>query len=80
MTLPRLAALTRRWSEIPPAAVQLSRIAAVLGIKPKASAAQVDPIAAARAAGVPIASELPNDPDLVFLDDTIPLGGSAHGR
>lgn len=79
MTLPRLAALTRRWREMPPAAVQLARIGAVLGIKPAAASAPADPLAVAQAAGLPISGELPDDPDLAFLDDSIPLGGSAHG-
>lgn len=33
--LPRLDALTRQWRKCPPPAVQLSRIAAFLGLKPE---------------------------------------------
>lgn len=68
---------------MPPACVQLARIASVLGAVPKA-APQGDIRTKAAAAGIPVADVLPNDPDLVFLDDNIQLGqdrnGVIHGR
>lgn len=78
MTLPRLAALSRRWRDVPPAAVQLARIAHFLGAAPKEGAPR-DPRQQAVAAGVPVASELPDDPHLGFLDDGIGLGQSLNG-
>lgn len=68
---------------MPPACVQLARIASVLGAVPK-PAAKGDIRAQASAAGIPVADALPNDPDLAFLDDSIQLGqdrnGVIHGR
>ena len=40
MTLPRMDAIAKRWSSIPPVSVSLVRIGAALGIKPKAKAAE----------------------------------------
>jgi hypothetical protein len=79
MTLPRLAALNRRWAEMPPAAVNLARIARFLGAAPAPAAKPQDPIAQARAAGIPLMEgRLPEDPLLGFLDDAIGLGMSLH--
>jgi hypothetical protein len=78
MTLPRLAALTRRWAEMPPAAVNLARIARFIGAAP-APAVQQDLRAQARAAGIPLMEgRLPDDPMLGFLSDEIGLGMSLH--
>lgn len=78
MTLPRLAALTKRWKDVPPADIQLARIAAFLGIKPVAAIGG-DPRIEARKAGIPLMmGRLPDDPDIGFLDDNIGLGMKLH--
>jgi hypothetical protein len=79
MTFPRLAALNRRWAEVPPAAINLARIARYLGAAPSSASKPQDPIAQARKAGIPfIEGHLPDDPLLGFLDDRIGLGMSLH--
>lgn len=61
---------------LPPAVVQLSRIASFIGVKTaKADGKGADPRQQAQAVGIPlIEGQLPNDPDIGFLDDGIGLG------
>ncbi|WP_374513782.1 hypothetical protein [Niveibacterium sp.] len=76
MTLPRLAALTRRWKSLPPAAVSIGRIAQWLGAVPKETA-KGDPLQQIQQSGIPASDRLPEDPDLAFLDHDVPLGAPA---
>lgn len=70
MTFPRLRALNARWRDVPPAALQLARIAAALGLKPEASKPQSaqDFMRSAQSMGMPVAHQRPDDPMLAFLD------------
>jgi hypothetical protein len=76
MTLPRLAAMTRRWKLTPPPAVQLARISQYLGIAPQERKAESPRELAQKASeiGVPIMNKLPDDPCLKFLDPRVPIG------
>ena len=72
MTLPQLDALANLWQQLPPAAVQLKRIAQWLGIKDPAplkldKTSANDALMEAQAAGMPVLQK-PNDPDLQFLE------------
>lgn len=72
MTFPRHKALMARWRVLPPAAMQLARIAAAIGIKPAPEAQPVqsaqDFMKTAAAAGLPVMNHRPDDPMLDFLD------------
>lgn len=71
MTFPRLRALNARWRAVPPAALQLARIASALGLKPVAAArpqTTQEFMDAARATGMPVIEGRPDDPMLAFLD------------
>lgn len=77
MTLPQANALTAYWQIVPPAAVQLARIALALGLPPPASqpdkrrrlhTSAHDALREAAAAGIPVMQGRPDDPMLVFLD------------
>lgn len=61
MTLPRLAAIGRHWKRIPPLAVSVANIAAVLGVKRREEDRQdMQSLAEALGAGAPgFSQELP---------------------
>jgi hypothetical protein len=72
MTFPRHRALLARWREVPPAALQLARIAAAIGIKPSAQTAKPQTaqefMQMAAKGGIPVLHGRPDDPMLAFLD------------
>lgn len=72
MTLPQVNALAALWQQVPPAALQLKRIALALGIpEPRVHASARTPQDALREAalaGLPIIEGRPDDPLLAFLD------------
>lgn len=72
MTLPQAYALTALWRSVPPAAMQLKRIALALGIpEPKVHTPAKTPGEAMReamAAGLPVMEGRPDDPMLDLLD------------
>lgn len=53
---------------MPPAAVSLSRIARWLGAVPKDTGTSGSALEKAAALGLPVSDELPDDPDIAFLD------------
>ena len=74
MTLPQANALGRFWQSVPPAGVQLKRIALALGIPETRPAVQTsarspeEAVREALAAGIPVMEGRPDDPLLDFLD------------
>jgi hypothetical protein len=70
--LPQTNALLRHWKTVPPAAVQLKRIALALGIpEPRVQTLARSPQDAFReaiAAGLPVIEGRPDDPMLDLLD------------
>lgn len=70
MTFPRLRAMTARWRELPPAAMQLARIAAALGLKTQPAQAETPEtfVNKAQSLGMPVVQGRPDDPLLAFLD------------
>lgn len=80
--MPRLAALTKRWQDLPPAAVQLARIASFIGIKITSADNRVsDPRQQAHQGGIPLVEgTLPDDPYIGFLDDSIGLGQGLNNK
>lgn len=72
MTLPQVSALARFWKIVPPAALQLKRIALALGIpEPTVQTSTRTPQDALREAahaGLPVQEGRPDDPLLDFLD------------
>ncbi|HSD36082.1 MAG TPA: hypothetical protein VLC92_01155 [Rhodocyclaceae bacterium] len=71
MTLPRLASLTQQWKRLPPVPLQLLRLSYFLGVKPpsEAESTPLKTVQDASSLGVPVMSELPDDPMLKFLDE-----------
>lgn len=73
MTLPEADALCRFWQRVPPPAVQLKRIALVLGV-PETTPVQTsartpeEAMREAMAAGLPVMQGRPDDPMLDLLD------------
>lgn len=71
MTFPRYRAMTAQWRYLPPAALQLARIASAIGIKPAPESPPSSPsdfIEAAQSSGMPLFDTLPDDPMLALLD------------
>lgn len=71
MTLPQALVLTTHWRTVPPASMQLKRIALALGIpEPKVHTPAKTPVEAMReamAAGLPVIEGRPDDPMLDLL-------------
>lgn len=72
MTLPQVNALAALWAKVPPAPLQLKRIALALGIpEPRVQTSTATPQEALREAaqaGLPVMEGRPDDPLLAFLD------------
>jgi len=72
VTLPQVNALAALWAQVPPAPLQLKRIALALGIpEPTVQTPARSPQEALREAaqaGVPIVEGRPDDPLLAFLE------------